>query len=354
MPVNIFNIFDDPSASPTPNGSGTLASGINSTDQIVGEYVNGTSSHGFLLSGGTYTTIDDPSAVNETEANGINDAGQIVGDYRDSSLMQHGFLYSNGTYTTLDDPSANSGTVAQGINALDQIVGYYLNITGIHGFVRNPNDGTYTRIDDPLGNRATFANGINDAGQIVGYYRDASGREHGFLYSAGVYTTIDDPLATGDNRATGINSAGQIVGFYDNDTGRHGFVYSGGLFTTLDKPSAFRTIPIGINSSGHVVGVLSDTTGNQSFLEVSIPNPPPPSGTTADMILRGSNTSPAVVGPVRNLRHRQQRDLVRELLRPGRNRLGVRHAWRLFRQRYDRHVVAQRQDRRFRVLRHQQ
>src|SRR5207247_4335638 len=133
------------------------------------------------------------------------------------------------------------------------IVGYYLNITGIHGFVRNPNDGTYTRIDDPLGNRATFANGINDAGQIVGYYRDASGREHGFLYSAGVYTTIDDPLATGDNRATGINSAGQIVGFYDNDTGRHGFVYSGGLFTTLDKPSAFRTIPIGINSSGHVV-----------------------------------------------------------------------------------------------------
>ena len=79
MPVNIFNIFDDPSASPTPNGSGTLASGINSTDQIVGEYVNGTSSHGFLLSGGTYTTIDDPSAVNETEANGINDVPRAGG-----------------------------------------------------------------------------------------------------------------------------------------------------------------------------------------------------------------------------------------------------------------------------------
>jgi probable HAF family extracellular repeat protein len=151
-------------------------------------------------------------------------AGQIVGAYYDASLMQHGFLYANGTYTTLDNPSANFGTVAQAINGFGQVVGYYRNITGIHGFVYNPNDGTYTRIDDPLG-RGTFPSGINDAGQIVGYYVDASGQEHGYLYSAGVYTTLEDPLATHGNRATGINGAGQIVGFYDDNTGRHGFLY---------------------------------------------------------------------------------------------------------------------------------
>src|SRR5207245_10077924 len=31
-------------------------------------------------------------------------------------------------------------------------------------------------------------------------------------------------------------------------------------------------------------------------MESTTPNPPPPAGTTADMILRGSNTSPAVAG----------------------------------------------------------
>src|SRR5258708_7387419 len=32
------------------------------------------------------------------------------------------------------------------------------------------------------------------------------------------------------------------------------------------------------------------------FLAITVPNPPPPAGTTADMILRGSNMSPAVAG----------------------------------------------------------
>src|SRR5262245_66223677 len=90
MPVYTYTNFDDPSA----NSGSTLAFSINDTDQIVGEYGSGTSIHGFLKSGGTYTTIDDPSATNETEANGINDAGQIVGDYHDASGRGHGFLYN--------------------------------------------------------------------------------------------------------------------------------------------------------------------------------------------------------------------------------------------------------------------
>jgi uncharacterized membrane protein len=68
-----------------------------------------------------YTTLVDPLAPYSTYATGINDAGQIVG-YTDA----HGFLDSGGTYTTLDDPSAAIvGTFATGINASGQIVGYY-------------------------------------------------------------------------------------------------------------------------------------------------------------------------------------------------------------------------------------
>src|SRR5262249_8259989 len=55
--------------------------------------------------------------------------------------------------------------------------------------------------------------------------------------------------------------------------------------TTLDDAAAFRTIPTGINSSGHVVGTVDDGTGFHGFLERPMPNPPPPAGTTADMIL---------------------------------------------------------------------
>ena len=48
--------------------------------------------HGMLLSGGVFTSMDPPGAV-ETIAIGVNDAGQIVGVYANSSGA-HGFLWT--------------------------------------------------------------------------------------------------------------------------------------------------------------------------------------------------------------------------------------------------------------------
>jgi probable HAF family extracellular repeat protein len=129
-------------------------------------------------------------------------------------------------------------------------------------------------------------------GQIVGHYSDASGHGHGFLLSGGTYITLDDPLGT-DTFAKGINNAGQIVGYYSNASGTHGFVYSGGFYTTLDDPSATvnTTLAWGINDAGQVVGEYFGGSFH-GFLEIAMPNPPPPVGTLADMILRASNTSP--------------------------------------------------------------
>jgi hypothetical protein len=58
--------------------------------------------------------------------------GKIVGLYQDSGGL-HGFLYSGGIYTTLNDPAAFPGTTAaSGINNLGQIVGNFGNGSGVH------------------------------------------------------------------------------------------------------------------------------------------------------------------------------------------------------------------------------
>src|SRR5712691_7403501 len=95
--------------------------------------------HGFLYSGGVYTTLDYPLETNgATLATGINDAGQIVGYYAvDGSSNWHSFLYSGGKYTTLDDPLATDGTFANGINGTAQIVGIYVSAGSNHGFLAN-------------------------------------------------------------------------------------------------------------------------------------------------------------------------------------------------------------------------
>jgi probable HAF family extracellular repeat protein len=130
---------------PSARAGSTIANGINASGQIVGWYLDsGGTSHGFLYSGGTYTTLTDPFAVsgdsdhpNGTVASGINDAGQVVGYYYSDRFTLHGFLYSGGIYTTIDHPAAtphSSGTAVTGINNLGQIVGG--SPTG--GFVATP------------------------------------------------------------------------------------------------------------------------------------------------------------------------------------------------------------------------
>jgi len=63
----------------------TAALGINAQGDIVGRYAVGSVGHGYLLSDGTYTTIDAPDVVvgSSTQAQGINEEGQIVGFYTD-------------------------------------------------------------------------------------------------------------------------------------------------------------------------------------------------------------------------------------------------------------------------------
>jgi hypothetical protein len=61
-----------------------------------------------------------------------------VGDYLDSTDTAHGFLYSGGSYTTIDPPGRTGISIA-GINDIGQIVGSYNDPSGQHGFIATPN-----------------------------------------------------------------------------------------------------------------------------------------------------------------------------------------------------------------------
>ena len=253
-----------------PGAVETAAAGINNHGQIVGEYLLADGSrHGFLYSGGTFTTVDDPNNTTSSEALGINDSGQIVGAYTLNSLEGahqfegvHAFVDNGGTFTTLDYPAAGvDHTTANKINNSGSIVGVY-RISGSPGIGFLYQGGTYTTVNVPAPGCCTHDNGINNAGNIVGQYKspNASAPHQGFIDVGGVFTTLDYPGAT-DTWAEDINNHGDVVGFYSTGTAANGFLYDGATFSTISYPGAAASEALGINDQGDVVGGYQDSSG---------------------------------------------------------------------------------------------
>ena len=176
---NIFYItIDDPYALPDSNrGAWTEAHGINDHGDIVGVYRDSNDIfHAYLFSLGAFTAFsDDPVGIaGTTTPYGIDDNGDIVGSYKDN-IGLHGFLYSGGSFITLDDPNGMGSTVATGVNDYGEVVGWCVNSSGRHeGFLYN--GGAFTTIDATNGAGGdTWALGINDSGKIVGKMSSADG-----------------------------------------------------------------------------------------------------------------------------------------------------------------------------------
>lgn len=217
---------------------------INNSGQAVGYYLAPTASG--LYSGGNTTTIqfpdNDPPSPSFNFANGINANGQVVGTYvvntylccKDDgssyyAAIAHGFVFSGGTYKALDVPNATD-TYGSSINASGQVAGYYTDGTGInHGYVYS--GGAFHTFDVPGSIYAPAHNfpfpdpnlQINDSGQVSGTFTDATGNNHGFVYSNGVVTTINIPNATA-TVVNDINAKGQLAGYYTDSTRTHGFI----------------------------------------------------------------------------------------------------------------------------------
>ena len=101
----------------------------------------------------TFTTIDDPHApVGYTTPSGINDGGDIVGTYRAGTVVGdplHGFLLRGGSYTTIDEPNAKGVTLrwASMRRVMSSASSASGGVLSTHGFLLH--QGTYTTIDAP-------------------------------------------------------------------------------------------------------------------------------------------------------------------------------------------------------------
>jgi hypothetical protein len=172
-----------------PGAAGTELTGIN----IFGEMSGFTCSdgtcdasatlHSFVLSTkGAYTFIDPPGATSSS-ASTISDFGAVVGTYTDTNgELTHGYLLLGGKYTTIDVPGSTTGTFGGGGNLQNDIVGAY-NVNTFPGgeafLLRN---GVYTTFSYPApGVEFTDASGINLFDVIVGIFFDSAGIEHGFI-----------------------------------------------------------------------------------------------------------------------------------------------------------------------------
>jgi hypothetical protein len=108
-----------------PGSSATWAVSINDNGVIVGNYIDplDSSSHGFILQNGTYTTLDNPKADLEsgTQLKDINNSGAIVGWYYVGPIG-HSFIYRNGMFADIDPPNGTY-TLVTGINSLGDVTG---------------------------------------------------------------------------------------------------------------------------------------------------------------------------------------------------------------------------------------
>lgn len=243
-----------------PGATSTTARGINNVGRIVGSFVDGAGTHGFLYANGVFTTIDVPGSA-WTIATGINNAGQIVGAHGPGGdAGNHGFLFSGGAFSSFDYPDSLD-TIANGINNKGQIVGAFVGADGYrHGF--RLSGGSYTLIEAPA-SQAGSADGINDAGQIVGL-SGVGPAATGFVWNGNGTAFVK--IQTAPNTFThvrGVNNLGDVVG---QDGGPQapfrGFLRTAGIGVPIAVPQqAFAWNVHGVNDLGQLVGEFTDQSG---------------------------------------------------------------------------------------------
>jgi probable HAF family extracellular repeat protein len=304
-----FNVIDVPCSAtlPTscPNGIArqTVASGINPAGDIVGVFTDGVGQqHGFLLSGGQFTTVDVPGAVG-TSANGISPSGDIVGNYTAPYILGvsntapsdsptycpaagspaciKGFLYRHGKFATVLFPG-HPGAVPQRITPDGDIYGCLHDfdfMDSMFGAAWRPGGDSSLmanggELADPLQSMpSSMNNGATPGGHmIVGLWDDMNGHRHGLVVQDGAFQSYDVPgsilTAIWD-----VNPNQQFVGTYIDNTGhRHGFLQlpDGSAPITVDYPGSAATLPFGNNPEGAIVGRYLASGHVHAFLAVPV------------------------------------------------------------------------------------
>lgn len=183
---NSFTTVSDPNV-PTTGTVVTQLLGVNGNNIAAGFYLDNVgNAQGFIYNIATsvFTPVNLPGSFNAvmTTVTGVSNSGEISGFYTDTGNAVHGFLDNGGTFTSLNDPNAVNNTMLLGVNNSGMVVGSYVDINGLtNGLVYNANTNTWQTINDPsasataaFGVNGTTINGINDKGQLVGFYSDGT------------------------------------------------------------------------------------------------------------------------------------------------------------------------------------
>ena len=194
--------------------------GLNSAGAAVGWCISTKTGldEAFVYSGGKFTTVSFPKS-NGTQATGINDSGEVVGLYLDSTSTQHGFLKKGTKYTTIDVKGDTSAD-AYGINNAGDITVFAFNSSGDYdAFVYNGK--TFKKVGYPkAGPLGSVAHATNNKGDVTGTYYDSAGDVHGWLLHGGKYYAFNDPIGCKcDTRSDGINDSLEMVGRYSTTLG---------------------------------------------------------------------------------------------------------------------------------------
>jgi hypothetical protein len=115
-------------------GTSVTATGVNTAGDVVGISTTKGVTSSWLKIGSSLTAFQFPGG-SDTQAFGINSKNQIVGSYLDGSGVMHGFVLTNplgpvSHWQSIDDPNGVGSTVVNGINTAGDLVGFYTDAAG--------------------------------------------------------------------------------------------------------------------------------------------------------------------------------------------------------------------------------
>jgi hypothetical protein len=159
----LFNRTDpNPIQISVPGAQETDPTAINNFGVIAGTFFDGSGSHGFLDTNGSFATFNAPGS--STEIAGLNDNGVIVGNYTDAGGAFHGFV---------DIPTAGGPTDVSSQMTVTRS-GYHFNFA-THHFIQTDTltnngaalSGPVYMVLDGLSSNATLANAIGTTSTVT-------------------------------------------------------------------------------------------------------------------------------------------------------------------------------------------
>lgn len=191
-PAGHYKKINDPKA----GHYGTVPTAINKNNVVVGRYYTGTAKsfdlRGYIQHGNRFTDVNLPSSAHATDwsVDGINNRGDLCGWYITGSGPSHGFVIIGGRFHTVNAPAAGhprgEGTEVTSTAYNRSYAGTLVYAAAPdfnhqyrayeHGFVVHNGQFTPITVPSKWGNN-TAVEAINNAGAMVGAFihRDGNG-----------------------------------------------------------------------------------------------------------------------------------------------------------------------------------